>query len=512
MTKAKDRFHTIRSDIDAHLGMDEFDLGNLADYYFANPKEDIPATLTKWINSLEDEVIKRIKGSLLSGQQIGYSPLLLGSVKEVIINANRECPLCSSDPFWAHSLSSKSLSFLRIRISFLRGLQCCSLHEKNVEKEVHNTLQSLANTCLSIRSILDRLGLKFPSLYDSRPLPIYLPEKDLKMLFKQDTGGLLPSIDIFGRSLPHIHLDLKKYDHLSDFSHVDKTFVNSRDLFGRTPLHVACQYDQYIVVEKLLHSGADPSAILSYGHKSSALHFAAVHESRFALRTLLEQEEIDLNIEDFHGRTALCTAIEKRNHAAVDLLVQKVDVNAGHRLPLSEAIIKIDTCLVQKLIDAGADIGKEYNRDHSLLDLALGVEEGDFYFSVIKIMVKQKEQKGNYNDRNSTLVLFWCVQSELLEAAKYVFDRADPNARDEDSQTPLMIAAHRGCADMVEFFVRAQPKVDLWLRDKNGKNALDLARERDCRWREYKYGWIVAILEQEERQRPNEPVEMTWDV
>ncbi|KAF2688445.1 hypothetical protein K458DRAFT_484506, partial [Lentithecium fluviatile CBS 122367] len=59
--------------------------------------------------------------------------------------------------------------------------------------------------------------------------------------------------------------------HLSLFCPPDDT--NKQDILGRTPLHLACEQNSTVAVQKLLSKGADPALKTVYG--SLPLHFAA---------------------------------------------------------------------------------------------------------------------------------------------------------------------------------------------------------------------------------------------
>lgn len=153
------------------------------------------------------------------------------------------------------------------------------------------------------------------------------------------------------------HLDVAKY-----LVHMGAD-VNSKDMVGRTPLHVASAMGQAAIVKALLEKGANPnahlngagtplhSAAMMYGridaesYKASAevvsilisngadinittsdssltpLHVATIW-NRVAAMKLLLAAGADISVKDSNGMTALDIAEKESNTAATDLLLQ----------------------------------------------------------------------------------------------------------------------------------------------------------------------------------------------
>ena len=73
---------------------------------------------------------------------------------------------------------------------------------------------------------------------------------------------------------------------------------------------------------------------------------------------------------------------------------------------------------------------------------------------------------------NVKAIISYCLEDEDTSVAEEILD-----ARDEAMQTPIMIACSRGHAASLRCFFASypqdrKPKVDLWLKDKDGRTAL----------------------------------------
>lgn len=115
---------------------------------------------------------------------------------------------------------------------------------------------------------------------------------------------------------------------------------NSQDILGRTPLHILCQFEENIVlsklVQKVLKAGAISGIATAYG--TTPLHYAAA-KGFAGICTLLIQygAKSDMQAEDHEGRTALDHATIKK-HDFVVILLKTYYKDAG----LNEEMAKAD--------------------------------------------------------------------------------------------------------------------------------------------------------------------------
>ena len=129
---------------------------------------------------------------------------------------------------------------------------------------------------------------------------------------------------------------------------------NARNRLGHTPLHAANQITSINTLETmpiLILAGADLNA-QSHDLGRTALHYAIprmIHESavnrKLKILDTLINEQVDLNVQDGDGNTALIWAIKFCD-------------------------LRTMSHVLQSLIEAGADETIKNNRNHTALDLA----------------------------------------------------------------------------------------------------------------------------------------------
>ena len=152
-------------------------------------------------------------------------------------------------------------------------------------------------------------------------------------------------------------------------ANVDINQTNEMD--GDTPLHKAIieGYD-YIVVQLLKEHDIDCDHVNSV-NGTTPLYLAAQRDERFILKTLIDHGA-DVNPEPLDGpfgTTALLVAIEGYHTEVVKLLIESgADVNRANKIdgqtPLMVAIQNmIDGDIVKMMIEWGADVDKASNID-----------------------------------------------------------------------------------------------------------------------------------------------------
>ena len=101
----------------------------------------------------------------------------------------------------------------------------------------------------------------------------------------------------------------------------DVVDVNVSDKAGNTALHNACQEGHDEVVSYLLGKGADKTLTTSLGF--SALHLAALKGYANIVKVLLSNDDVDVNVSDKAGCTALHRACQGGHEEVVSYLLGK---------------------------------------------------------------------------------------------------------------------------------------------------------------------------------------------
>ena len=142
---------------------------------------------------------------------------------------------------------------------------------------------------------------------------------------------------------------------------------NVKDVFGRTPLHLAVMAGRRDVVELLLSHGADPNARDAAGQ--TPLHWA-VGEGHVDIVELLLERSADPNAKDYAGNTPLHTAAMTKYFSDVAEVMFEVAPKI-----LGPAGFPYDrTDVVRLLLEYGADPALENEYGLTPLELAIKMD------------------------------------------------------------------------------------------------------------------------------------------
>ena len=151
--------------------------------------------------------------------------------------------------------------------------------------------------------------------------------------------------------------------------------VNAKDNVGATPLFLASQAGSKKCVSELLKAGADPTTVTAA--QESVLHapfmapfLAKGHTT--VLKELLTQPSLKVNCFDAKNVTPLQMACRKGAYdCAVVLLAANADATLvkGGEPPLFSASLAENPALIQKLLEAGADIAQPNSSGQTLMEL-----------------------------------------------------------------------------------------------------------------------------------------------
>lgn len=254
---------------------------------------------------------------------------------------------------------------------------------------------------------------------------------------------------------------------------------------GYLPLHYTAREGFPEAVAALLKAWANPNATGRHGW--TALHHAAHHDHHDAMRELLEARA-DPNLSNNRGRTPLhlaiiATASTGRTETIATLLRFGADPNAseGGWTPLHFAARDGHVNAIPVLLEAGAkpdvptpDFGA------TPLHVVARSMEGRRRPEAISLLVAAGADPET-RDADGRTPLLLAANSPFPDAVRALLSAdVDPNARDRNGWTPLLLAAARTTASKEDAEVitallaaGADPNVS----DRRGKTPLDHARE-----------------------------------
>lgn len=137
-----------------------------------------------------------------------------------------------------------------------------------------------------------------------------------------------------------------------------KADINLPDAAGRTPIFYAVEKNKPEALRTLLMLGADPNTKDNNG--TTALMRASSKNYQDCIKVLLKQKNIDLNAQDYQGRSAVSYGAYAENPTALkELLSAKADINAkDHQgnTPLMHTIKAKNDRNAVFLVQQGADL------------------------------------------------------------------------------------------------------------------------------------------------------------
>eukprot|EP01007_Sphenomonas_quadrangularis_P002700 NODE_449_length_1471_cov_253.333333_g332_i0.p1 GENE.NODE_449_length_1471_cov_253.333333_g332_i0~~NODE_449_length_1471_cov_253.333333_g332_i0.p1 ORF type:complete len:424 (+),score=100.72 NODE_449_length_1471_cov_253.333333_g332_i0:24-1274(+) len=192
--------------------------------------------------------------------------------------------------------------------------------------------------------------------------------------------------------------------------------INVTNLLGKTPVHLAVKLNLVDCLTVLLRAGADPNVPNNVG--SAALHTAAACGALECVQVLLSQPNVDVNMRDVLGNTAL------------------------HKCVFSGSVRVADM-----LIDKGAKLNEKNNEGLTALGVAVRAGQVQFVQHLLK-----HGADCNVLDNKGNTVLHYCAARCFRELLTLLLTHgADVNGQNNDMNTPLHIAAQNFRQDVKDW-------------------------------------------------------------
>eukprot|EP00931_Biecheleriopsis_adriatica_P101932 TRINITY_DN76980_c0_g1_i1.p1 TRINITY_DN76980_c0_g1~~TRINITY_DN76980_c0_g1_i1.p1 ORF type:complete len:327 (-),score=81.78 TRINITY_DN76980_c0_g1_i1:102-1061(-) len=255
--------------------------------------------------------------------------------------------------------------------------------------------------------------------------------------------------------------------------------VNIADELGMTPLIRSIICRKSSLAQALIERRADIMKPENEG--DNPLMFAISLGQDEALKTILAASA-DADVPNRIGQTPLMKAVNAENLPVVQRLLEwKVNVNATTegklrfgKTALLVAAEKNNVDIAEELVKAGADALTQDERGHTpLFPAAFRCNT-----AMLELLLKARADaaaKGKFG--NTALTMALDSFSFKAEAMKLLLDSGSPvDTQDPHGDTALIKAVEEGRDDAAKLLVEA--KADLTLKNKEGKSALDVAREK----------------------------------
>ncbi|GJQ77064.1 hypothetical protein Trydic_g23635 [Trypoxylus dichotomus] len=237
-------------------------------------------------------------------------------------------------------------------------------------------------------------------------------------------------------------------------------FINSRDSWGRTPLHAAAICENSRCLQILLNAGAEPNMHCGpRGENKTPLHLSAEHGYTSNV-TILLQQGASMLVRDISGMTPSDLA-DKAGHAeCISLLKEAAAFDACDYF--TDDVLRVAS---------KADAREKAKLDiHAALRDSCGQGDVSSVQQLVASLSKDAELIVNMAPSGANTLLFTACQTGNKEVVKILLDHgADGRFHPVTKYSPLHIACYHGHRDIVEMLLLRFPElvqqhtVERWL-------------------------------------------------
>ncbi|CAC5406432.1 unnamed protein product [Mytilus coruscus] len=250
--------------------------------------------------------------------------------------------------------------------------------------------------------------------------------------------------------------------------------VNQRDNNDVSPLFIASQKGHVDVVKVLLQHTQDVNKCSYDGVSplSRASHFNQME----VVKVLLQCDEIDINLTDNKGRSALYWASRKGHVDVVKKLLQhsadvnQYDYHGNSALYIASQMGHVD--VVRELLQHSPDVNKYSIDGVSPLSRASYLNRTE----VVEVLLQCDAVDINLCDNNACSSLYWASQGGHIDIVKELLQHAaDVNQCDNNGVSPLYTASEEGHVGVVNELLQHSAKTNHC--DNDGTSPLFIASQ-----------------------------------
>jgi ankyrin repeat protein len=254
-----------------------------------------------------------------------------------------------------------------------------------------------------------------------------------------------------------------------------KNFVNKKNEYKRTSLHVAAENGHLEIVKLLLGNNANINS--QAGNKKTPLH-VAVENGHLEIVKLLLGNNANINSQEDLGYSSLHVAVEKGHLEIVKLLLENnadVNIQAGNKDIAFYLAVRYGHLKIVKILL------KHTSKDHMLGALYSAVRYG--HLEIVKLLLDNGardhiNEKAKYGECTLLFLALDChyiAVDDRLEIIKLLLENnADVNIQTIYKKTPLHEAVEKGHLEIVK--VLLSHGADTTLQNHHDETALDLAQ------------------------------------
>ncbi|VDI29599.1 Hypothetical predicted protein, partial [Mytilus galloprovincialis] len=332
--------------------------------------------------------------------------------------------------------------------------------------------------------LINRSIVNLPNIKGSTPLHISCQKGHLEIVRVLLTNNALLSLTDEGNCVPFFLACVngrteivEEILNLQNGPSVNEHFQN--DL---VPLHVACSYGHQELTEILLN-WKDIEVEIRDINGMTALYMACQSDNIKLTNLLLDHKAISTQ-SDIRGITPLHIACIQSNADMVDLLLKfdgliKRKIK-GEATPLYYACQKSNIEIAQLLLVKGVDVDDGNN---NCTPLQMACLNGNY--QLVQILVQYKANLNKSDDEGRTPLYLACSEGHKKVANLLLSNNANVNKWDTSMQTPIFISSKEGHSDVID--VLTKYNADINQPNKDGTRPLHAACENN-------HTEVVAVL------------------
>ncbi len=269
----------------------------------------------------------------------------------------------------------------------------------------------------------------------------FVSAQQIQSVLEEDNLAQIKEMEVLPSDVLHQAIEQGStsiVDYLLDL----RTYNNSYDSAGQTPLFVAVNKRDKSLVSKLLKRGADPNLKSTSGLEATPLMWASGSNST-EIVGLLIKSGADVNVGDKNGDPALNWATYYGYVETMKLLIDKgadLSIKSKHGTPADVGLRLWHADSVMEVFRATGYYGKN--------------KKAENYWVAMKNGDKILDYPADMTDVLETPLLHLAAETGNLEATKkLIANGADPNQMNRVGQTALTIAARFGRFEIAKFLL-----------------------------------------------------------